>query len=273
VDNFGWEFELAWNDAIGDFGYHFGANFTQAKNEVVYLDEAADVPDWRKVEGHPMDSYLMYPTDGIFRDQAQVDATVAKKPGTVEGEPFYLDTDGNGAIDANDRIRTYTSNVPEIQYGIYGGASYKGFDFSFLLQGQAKAEMLVFFDQGGAKPEYVFTERWTPENRNSRYPRAFAQGDPYSGSQVGSGGFEVADLYLHDASFLKLREVELAYTFTKEKIRIGNLKVFARGFNLLTMFSEVYDLGLDPEAVGYDNFRQGTYPSLKSYTFGLNLNF
>ncbi|MFC2113371.1 SusC/RagA family TonB-linked outer membrane protein [Bacteroidota bacterium] len=273
VDNFGWEFELAWNDLIGDLSYNIGANFTQAKNKVVYLDEAADVPEWRKVEGHPMDSYLMYPTNGIFRDQAQVDATVAKKPGTVEGEPFYLDTDGNDVINSNDRVRSYTSNVPEIQYGIYGGIGYKGFNFSFLLQGQAKAEMLVFFDQGGAKPEYVFTERWTPDNRDSRYPRAFAQGDPYSGSQVGSGGFEVADIYLHDASFLKLREVELAYTFTQEKIRIGNLTVFARGFNLLTMFSEVYKLGLDPEAVGYDNFRQGTYPSLKSYTFGLNLNF
>lgn len=273
VDNFGIEFELAWNDAIGDLNYRIGANFTQAKNEVVYMDEAADVPELLKREGHPMDSYIVFPTDGIFRDQAQVDAATVKKEGTIEGEPAYLDTDGDGVIGSGDRIRTYSSIVPEIQYGIYGGLSYKGFDFSFLLQGQARAEMLVFFDQSGAKPDYVFTERWTPDNRDARYPRAFDQGDPFSGNQHTAADFWGADFWLHDASFLRLKEVELGYTFSKENIRIGNLKVFARGFNLLTMFSEVYKLGLDPEAIGYNNFRSGRYPSMKSYTIGLNLTF
>ena len=65
-------------------------NFTQAKNEIVYMDEAADVPEYRKQEGHPMGSYLVYPTQGIFRDQAQVDATTVKMNGTVEGEPIYV---------------------------------------------------------------------------------------------------------------------------------------------------------------------------------------
>ena len=273
VDNFGWEFELGWIDKFGELKYNIGINFTLAKNEVVYLDEAADVPEWRKQEGHPMDSYIVYPTAGIFKDQAQVDATEVKKPGTVEGEPIYLDTNDDKTIDANDRIRAYSSNVPEIQYGIFGGASYKGFDFSFMLQGQAKAKMLVFFDQMGAKPEYVFNERWTPDNRNANYPRAFVQGDTYSSNQGNADDFQGPDFWLHDASFLRLKEIELGYTFSKEKIGFGKLKVFARGFNLLTMFSDVYDLGLDPEASGYDNFRLSTYPSLKSYSFGFNLTF
>jgi hypothetical protein len=237
------------------------------------MDEAADVPDLLKQEGHPMDSYIIFPTNGIFYDQAEVDAAQAKKDGTVEGEPYYIDTDGDGVIGSGDRIRTYSSIVPEIQYGIYGTASYKGFDLSFLFQGQAKAEMLVFFDQGGAKPEYVFTERWTPQNRGARYPRAFAQGDPYSGNQHTAEEFWGADFWIHDASFLRLKELELGYTFTKDMIRIGNLKVFARGFNLLTMFSEVHRLGLDPEAIGYNNFRDARYPSMRSFTFGINLNF
>lgn len=275
VDNYGWEFELAWNDKIGEVSYNIGANLTQAKNEVVYLDEAADVPEWRKREGHPMDSYLVYPTFGLFRNEAEVNSITAKKDGTVEGEPAYVDVDGNGKIDSNDRVRSYSSNVPEIQYGIHGGLNYKGFDFNFLFQGQAKAKMWVFFDmQSGARPDFLYTDRWTPENREARYPRAYVQGDPYSTNLSGNANtFQGADLWLHDASFLRLREVELAYTFNKEMLGFGDLKLYVRGNNLLTLFSDVYDLGLDPEATGYDNFRAGKYPSLKSYSVGFNLSF
>lgn len=145
---------------------------------------------------------------------------------------------------------------------------------SFLFQGQAEAEMLVFFDQSGAKPEYVFNQRWTPTNRDASYPRAFAQDDKYSGNQSGDpANFQGADLWLHDASFLRLKELEIGYTIPKEKIKACDIKVFARGLNLFTMFSDVYKLGLDPEASGYNNFRDSTYPSLRTYTLGVNFSF
>jgi TonB-linked SusC/RagA family outer membrane protein len=274
VNNFGLELEMAWKDKIGKVDYNIGFNFTQAKNEVKYLAEAADTPDALKREGKPLDSYVIYPTGGIFRDQAQVDATAVKLAGTVEGEPYYLDTNDDGVINSKDRIRKFTSNVPEIQYGIAGGLNYENFNFNFLFQGQANAEMLVFFDQNGAKPDYVFNERWTPTNRNAMYPRSFGAGDAYSSNLSGNAdNFEGADFWLRDASFLRLKEIELGYSFSKDKIKIGDLKVFVRGFNLLTMFSDVYKLGLDPEATGYNNFRDATYPSLKTYTFGVNFSF
>ncbi|MBJ7881537.1 TonB-dependent receptor [Gelidibacter salicanalis] len=274
VNNFGLEIEMVWKDKIGNVDYNLGFNYTQAKNEVKYLAEAADTPEGLKREGKPLDSYVVYPTDGIFKDQAQVDATAVKLPGTVPGEPYYLDTNNDGVINSKDRIRKFTSNVPEIQYGIFGGINYDNFNFNFLFQGQAKAEMLVFFDQQGAKPDYVFNDRWTPTNRNAEYPRAFGISDSYSGNQSGNvDNFEGADFWLRDASFLRLKEIELGYTFNKDDIKIGDLKVFVRGFNLLTMFSDVYKLGLDPEATGYNNFRNATYPSLKTYTFGVNFSF
>ena len=156
VDNYGWELELGWNDKVGELGYNFGFNFTKAKNEVVYLDEAKNVADAIKQEGHPMDSYLIYPTNGLFKNQAEVDAEPVKLAGTVPGEPYYIDTDGNGKIDAGDRIRSYSSNVPEIQYGIHGGLNYKNWNFSFLFQGQAKAKMQVFFEGYRALPDFMF---------------------------------------------------------------------------------------------------------------------
>ena len=274
VNSFGWELDLGWNDTVKDWTYNVGVNFTNAKNEVDYLDEAANVPDALKREGHSMDSYIVYPTAGIFRDQDQVDATAVKKAGTVEGEPIYLDTNDDGKIDANDRIRTYSSITPEIQYGIYGGFSVKNFEFSILFQGQAKAEMLVFFDQSGSKPEYVYNNRWTVDNRDASLPRAAQINDPYSGNQSDDvANFEGADFYYMDASFLKLREIQIAYTLTKDVIKIGDLKLYLRGNNVATMFSDVAKFDLDPESTGYNNFRTGTYPSLSVYSFGLNFNF
>jgi len=277
--NYGFEFELSWVDKIGNVDYNLGMNFSQSKNEIVYLAEPENISPFLRQEGLPIDSYIVYPTAGIFRDQAQVDATTVRLTDTVEGEPIYLDTDGNGTIDSGDRIRTGTSNIPEIQYGIYGGLNYKDFNFNFLLQGQAEAETLVFFDQAGSRPEFAFNERWTPNNRNAIYPRAFEQGNRYSGVQSEgpvtsvNAGFEGADLYYQDASFLRLKEIEFGYTLSKDKIKVGDLKLFVRGFNLFTWFSDIYDLGLDPEAVGYNNFRSTTYSSLKTYTVGMNFSF
>ncbi|AUS05482.1 SusC/RagA family TonB-linked outer membrane protein [Pseudotamlana carrageenivorans] len=274
VNNFGYEIEMQWRDQIGAVDYNLGFNFTQARNEVVYLAEAEDTPDGLKREGNPMNSYVVYPTNGIFRDQDHVNNTAAKLPGTVEGEPVYVDTNEDGVISSADRIRTFTSNVPEIQYGIHGGIQYKNVNFNFLFQGQAEAEILVFFDQNGANPDYLFNERWTPDNRDAQYPRAFGQGDPYSGNQSDDvENFEGADFWLKDASFLRLKEIELGYTLGKDKIKIGDMKLFVRGFNLFTMFSDIYDMGLDPESTGYNNFRGATYPSLKSFTFGVNFSF
>lgn len=278
VDNYGWEFQLGWSDKIGELTYNIGGNFTQAKNKVVYMAEAANVPDVLKREGHSLDSYIVYPTNGIFKNQKEIDDAPAKLAGTVPGEPNYIDTNNDGKINANDRIRLYSSNVPEIQFGFSGGLNYKGFDFNFLFQGQAKAKTLVFFDQSGAKPEFTYSDRWTPQNPNATYPRAFAQGDKYSGQQNAidytlNGGFQGADLYYKDATFVRLKEVELGYTFSKEKMKFGDLKLFVRGFNLLTMFSDIYKLGLDPEAAGYNNFRESTYPSLKSVSMGFNVSF
>ncbi|WP_136482004.1 SusC/RagA family TonB-linked outer membrane protein [Cognatitamlana onchidii] len=275
VDSYGFELSLGWAEQINNnFRYNLGFNFTQAKSEVVGLPEPANVTPSMSRVGKPVRSYVVYPTAGVFPDQATVDATDVKLENTVEGEIHYLDTDDNGVIGAGDRVRTSTSNIPEIQYGFSGGLNYKEWNFSFLWVGQAEAQVLVFFDQQGSKPSYVFDQRWTPDNRNSRYPRAFGLNDTFSGNQNSNpDNFQGADTWLHDASFLRLKEVELGYTIPRDITRFADMKIFARGLNLLTLFSDVYDLGLDPEATGYNNFRNATYPSLTMFTFGLNMTF
>lgn len=273
VDSNGYEITLGWSDSIKeDFSYNLGFNLTQAQNEVVFLPQPANTPETQDVTGFRIGSYVVAPTNGIFQDQNQVDNADAVLAGTVEGEPFYIDTNDDGVINNEDWIRINSSNIPEIQYGITGGVNYKNINVNILLQGQAKAKALVYFDQLGAKPTHQFADRWTTSNRNARYPRAFGLNDTYSGPQDNNNS-TYADLWYHDASFLRLKEVEIGYTINKDLLKFADIKIFARGFNLLTMFSDIQKLGLDPEGAGYNNFRNSTYPSLKMYSLGLNINF
>ncbi len=269
VDNYGWEFELAYSGQLNDFNYSFGGNFTNAKNRVEYLDEAVDVPAWRKREGHPIDSYILYPTNGIYPDQEAVDNDPDAIIGTKEGDIDYIDTDGDGTITSNDRIRKHSSAVPEIQYGIYGDLSWKGIGLSFLFQGQAKSEIEIFYSIEN-RPEFWFTERWTPDNRNSIFPRAFQIGDPFNARDVDYYNRSLIDVYLFNANFIRLKEVELSYSLPKELIKWIELRVFARGSNLFT----IDNIGwLDPEMAAYHNFNAGLYPQLRSYSIGLNATF
>ncbi|MEP7238632.1 MAG: TonB-dependent receptor [Ferruginibacter sp.] len=269
VDNYGYELELTYKDKTGNVSYYFGGNFTNAKNKVKYLAEAANVPVLQRQEGHPIDSYIIYPSNGIFKDQADVDATVAKLTGTKPGDVKYIDTDGDGKITSNDQIRKFTSAVPQIQYGITGGVEFKGIELNFLLQGQAKAEIPILFDNEGSRPQFLFDNRWTPDNNTAKYPRAFVTSDIYNA--------KLSDVWLQSAAFMRLKNIEVAYTIPNKIISYKNIfsgmRIFVRGTNLFTFDKIKY---LDPEAAQYttaDTFGNGSYTPLKTVTIGANIQF
>ena len=118
VDSKGVEVTLGWADKIGDdISYNLGFNLTQAQNEVVFLPQPANLPERQDITGFRIGSYIVAPTNGIFQNQSQVDNATATIANTVEGEPFYVDTNEDGVIDNQDWIRLNASNIPEIQYG------------------------------------------------------------------------------------------------------------------------------------------------------------
>lgn len=265
VNSYGYELELSYKDKIGNVDFNLGGNLTIAKNNVVYLDEPANVPEWRKQEGRPIGSTVMYKTDGIFNDQAEVDNTVAKLAGTKPGDIKYVDVDGDDKITDNDMIRSDFSNIPEIQYGVFGGVSYKGFEINALVQGQAKAKLEILYDNEGNRPAYLSELRWTPENPNAEYPRAFGLSDTYN--------TKTSDFWMEDATFVRLKEVEIAYSFPKSIIPFANLKLMLKGTNLFTIDKLGKLKGFDPEMSRYRNFTDGLYQPLKTFTLGLNLQF
>ena len=207
----------------------------------------------------------MYKTDGLFKDQADVDNTVAKLAGTKPGDIKYVDVDGDDKITDNDMIRSDYSNVPEIQYGVFGGVSYKGFEINALVQGQTNAKLEILYDNEGNRPAYLSELRWTPENTNAEYPRAFGLSDTYN--------TKTSDFWMEDATFVRLKELELAYSFPKSIIPFANLKLMLKGTNLFTIDKLGKLKGFDPEMARYRNFTDGLYQPLKTFTLGLNLQF
>jgi TonB-linked SusC/RagA family outer membrane protein len=268
VDNYGYEIVLSYADRVSkDFSYNIGGNFSNTKNEIVFLDEPADVPDWRTQEGRSLGSFYVYPTDGLYSTQAEVDADPAARAGTLPGDVKYLDTDGDGAITGNDIIRTNSSNVPEIIYAVKAGLKYKHFDFNVLFQGQTNAQILVSFTDEGNRPDILFNQRWTPENPNARYPRAFGTNDPFNTKSNAQ-----QDNWLHDASFLRLKEMQIGYNFPKNLIKgVPDIRLFLRGSNIFT-WDKLKGWNLDPEMPGYEGNSPNAYAPLKTWSIGANIS-
>lgn len=272
VKNWGYEIELNYADRVGEnFSYNIGGNFSNAKNEIVFIDEAADVPEWRKQEGHSLGSFQSWPTNGVYANQAAVDADPAAGDGTLPGDVRYVDTDGDGAITGNDVVRRYTSNIPEVTYAINAGLKYKNFDLNVLFQGQSNAEVSIFYDNAGNRPAFLFDQRWTPDNPNARYPRAYQRADAFNAKNSPDAENTTQDIWLHDASFLRLRDMQIGYNIPKSAIKnVADIRIYVRGSNIFT-WDKLKDLDLDPEMAEYRNFEEGLYQPLKTWTLGVNI--
>lgn len=264
VGNRGIELEVGHQRSVNEnFSYSISANYTYTKNEVKFMDEAANVPEWQKRQGFPIDSWLVYKSDGIYRSQAEIDNSV-HLPGTRPGDLRYIDVNGDKQITSNDRVRIYEGATPRGIYGITLGVNYKGIGLNMLWQGQTDAKQLILPQQGNAvtPPTWLFDDRWTPENPDGTYPASFDRNDPINN--------RYSDFWLRNAAFIRLKTVELSYTLPKgiiQKLRLQNARVFVNGFNLLT-FSDIRDY--DPEL---NNVTGSYYPQTRIISAGVNISF
>ncbi|MCO4293982.1 TonB-dependent receptor [Solitalea sp. MAHUQ-68] len=263
VNNKGIELEVSHQRSVNEsFSYNIGANFTYTKNEVAFMDEAANVPEWQKRQGFPIDSWLVYKSEGIYRTQEEIDNSV-HLPGTRPGDIRYVDINGDKQITSNDRVRIYEGNTPRGIYGITMGVNFRGVGLSMLWQGQTNAQQLILPQQGNAvtPPTWLFNDRWTPENPNGSFPASFDRNDLINN--------RYSDFWLRNAAFLRLKTVELSYTFPKtltQSLRLQNMRVFVNGFNLFT-FSSIKDY--DPEL---SSVTGSYYPQTRIISAGVNIS-
>jgi TonB-linked SusC/RagA family outer membrane protein len=287
VSNKGWEVSVGWREQRNDFRYGLTAQLSDVKNKVVDLGGAPPtVGNTIRQVGFPIDAYYGYKTNGLAQaEDFEVGEGGALTPlfpifdadqGKVgPGDLKFVDLDGDGKITA-DKDRTVIGDAfPRYTFSFRGDASYKAFDFSFFLQGVGKANGYLSgsgihtFHVNGAFPQEIHRDRWTPENTDAWYPR-------FTYSDTRNSTMRLSEHWLQDASYLRLKNVQLGYTLPNQftgKLRIEQLRVYVSADNLLTKTDYFY--AYDPETAGLGGAATngGMYPQVKTFIFGVNLKF
>lgn len=285
VSNKGIEVNLSFNGKIGrDFKYSIAPNFTWIKNAVEELSNGAkEEINNNRIVGEPIGIIYGYETDGLFVDQAEIDAAPDQLVGKSSIKPGYVkykDISGpdgvpDGKVDAQYDRKVLGSTTPKFYYGLNLNASFKGFDFSALLQGLGGHKRLIgsymayAFYNGGQIQRWQADNCWTEENPNkwAAYPRIETL-------NMNNTNLQTSDYWLRNASFLRVKNVQIGYTLPKsvsKKAGMESVRIYLSGQNLFS-FNSFYK-GWDPENEIGTGDAPSYYPINAIYSFGLNLKF
>ena len=287
MSNSGVELDLSYRDNYGDFSWNISANATYTKNVLTELgDDATSLYGsshkigqlTRGIVGLPFPYFYGHKSDGIFQNAEEVAAHVNKdgnllQPNAQPGDVRFLDVDGDGDIDDDDR--TYIGKgTPDWSFGLNVGFEWKGIDFNMLLQGVVGNQ--VFNVTRRTDLYYInlpktILNRWTGEGTSNTQPR-FMFDSP-------NNNYRSSNLWVEDASFLRARNVQLGYTLPQkwtQKVAVQRFRVYVQAENLFTLTK--YS-GCDPEVTGGNGFSsdlgvdRGVYPQSRTFSVGVNLNF
>ena len=269
VSNRGVELQLTHENRVanGEFLYRIGGNIMYARNRIEYMDETpwGEGHEYMNATGHPMGAELYYQVIGINKTQEDLEK-YPQMAGATLGDFIFADLDGNRVIDTYDRKRCDLTTVPELVFGLNFEAQWKGFDLSVLFQGQGRARYYYapLMDPVSGNVEREAAEKaWTLNNTDSDWPRL--------GSNVSNGHTTRSSFYYRDASFLRLKNVELGYTFNQAmfgtKVGIRSLRIYIAGYNLLT-FSGLKNVDPETDDESYQN-----YPQMRIFNAGVKLTF
>ncbi|MBP1839887.1 TonB-dependent receptor [Formosa algae] len=290
VKNEGFEIALKSRNLVGAFTWETGLNFSTNKNEVlslngdgepIYSEGSAGIRHITQV-GEAIGSYYGYVVDGIYQNEADIqNAPVdTQAPNAGPGDFRFKDVNGDGEITPDDRTVT-GSYFPDFTWGISNKFTYKGVDFTFLIQGVEGNEVLNLTSRHLKNGEAnfnsyaVFNNRWKSEQDpgDGNIPRA----DRLSGNHGNNN--RISSFQVEDGSFIRLRNMTLGYTLPSKEVfgeSIDRLRFFVTGTNLFTITDY---LGYNPEVSNSPTSSltpgedYGAYPLTKSFTVGLNLSF
>ena len=273
VDNKGFEFNVGYNSKAGkDLTFRAGVNGGYAKNKVVFMDEIPGAPSYQLQEGKPIGSFLVYKSAGVFLNQSEIDASKinysAVTTKLLPGDMKFEDTNNDGKITADDQVRLEKNTVPTFNFGATLDLRYKGFDLNILFQGATGANIRVQTESGdiGNFLKFSHDNRWSIANPSSTDPRLASRGDTYyTGGNYGNNTY-----FLFSKDYIRLKNLELGYTLPDnvvQKVRLGSLRVYINGLNLLTFSKQkVYD----PEATASSGVY---YPQSRILNTGLSVTF
>lgn len=288
IRNTGFEFEASYKNSSKDVKWHVGFNLTTIKNRVESVGNQGEGIDYIQTDltrsriGQPLGQWYLLKTDGIFQNQAEIDAHSLNgnpiQPFAQPGDIRFIDVDGDGSITDEDRDFSGSSPWPTLQTGLQLGANYKNFDLSMQFVGVFGNE--IFNSVRATLDSYQNTNfrsdisPWTPSNTNTNDPRL---GVATNDQGLVDNARLSSDRWLENGSYVRLRNIQLGYSFGEtilEKLKMSSLRVYASGQNLFTISD--YS-GLDPDVQGNGILERGVdsgnWPSSRIFSFGINLEF
>lgn len=279
VKNHGFEVTLNWEQKFGDFRYSISPNFAFARNKVIEMLEVKPMYDYLSRTGHPVGQRFGYDLFEFYEPGATEDRYFAKygveMPDQVTaikpGDCVYVDLNGDGIIDQNDQKPLGYTDNPEITYSVNFNFQWKGLDFTMLWIGADHVSRSLngyFRDQFGstntsALTQWVADNSWTEDNTDAILPRISFTNRVHNNRD--------SQAWIINSRYVRLKNVELGYTFTPKKGGFFNyIRVYASGNNLLT-FADFK--GNDPEAPGSGLDYGVRYPMTRLFNLGAQFNF
>ncbi|NDV69697.1 TonB-dependent receptor [Dysgonomonas sp. 25] len=262
---------------------NYGAKFNMgwAKTRWLRYGESTDLPDYQRTPGTAAGSLKIYKADGLYKSEEDIDNSPWRgntRPRV--GDVKYVDVNGDGVIDEQDRGYFGKSNIPEITGGLTLYADWNGFDINVFFQGATKCEASLtgvyfnghddtsvftrLFKDAGNSPRYLAKGAWSPENPNGKYPRLSVN------TPTNANGY-ASTFWMRNGEYLRLKSMQIGYTLPKQLIRkagIDNVRFYVEGSNLLT-WSHL-PKGIDPEMPAVTN---GYYPQQRVFMTGLSVTF
>ena len=288
VNNHGYELSLGWNDRAGKVDYWLKANVSYAKNKIIYMDEVVPNEPYMAETGRSTGLTYGYIFDRFLqKDDFDADGNLKKDEngrqilpqmalGTPRpGDALFKDLNGDGVINGDDKTRFGYAERPDYVFGFLGGLKWKNFEFSMQWTAAMNASRILDGEYRNAFGstnsrmllKFLADGRWTEENPNSRFPRlTFMNKSRY---------LQTSDLWLMNGSYLRLKTAEISYTLLQKdflkKVGIESVRFYCNGYNLLTLFSDLNDIDIDPE--GVTDGGNNNYPNIRIYNFGVNISF
>jgi hypothetical protein len=282
MTNKGIEATLVYSGKCGDFSYRVNGMMTYAKNTIDYMNEVTPANAFSAKTGRPYGTFIGLEAERFY-DISDFDSEGNLKMGiptpafgsVQPGDVKYRDLDKNGVVDQNDVTQVGKSPFPEWYFSFGGKIAWKGFDLEVLFQGAAgmsvnildnKNQVVAFVNNGNAydiaKGAWAYyPEQGIDTRATATYPRLTTQSN--------ENNYQTSSMWVKNADYLKLRNLEFGYNFNAQKLQragVDNLRVYLSAQNLLTFSGLLKHYNMDPEKIS-------GYPTIKSYNVGVSITF
>lgn len=271
MDNKGWELTFDYSDTFGrDFRFDASLNLSHFKNEVTELNDLGPIYGDKTIltEGESRWAFYGYEHIGIFQTPEEIAAAPKQDENPQPGDVRFKDLNGDGKITLDKDRKVIGSDIPELIYSLQLNAQYKDFDMRAFFQGvqgvdaYSSLELVSPFFNGASSGKWLL-DRWTKENPSTTNQRVFIDS-----KRPGI----TSTYYLEDASYLRLKNIELGYTVPEgliKKVGISGLRVY---LNVQNAFTLTKYKGFDPEKPS-GNTRSDAHPQVRITSLGFNLRF